>query len=168
MWQAIMEVADNKYGGDDFPEPDASAFKQVLIDIPQVTGLSLDAAKQAIEAAGFVFEDGGQQDSNLPGGQVSGTDPSGQAGRGTTIRVFTSNGQGTTVPDLTGMNAQQAKAALDQAGLKMKAPGNVVPTATVESQNPAPGSAAKRGTEVTVTFNSGVPGNGGDSPGNDD
>lgn len=168
IWPMIMEVADNKYGGDDFPEPDASAFKQVLVDIPQVTGLSLDAAKQAIEAAGFVFEDGGQQDSNLPAGQVSGTDPSGQAGRGTTIRVFTSNGQGTTVPDLTGMNAQQAKSALDQAGLKMKAPGNIVPTATVESQNPAPGSPAKRGSEVTVTFNSGVPGNGGDSPGDDD
>ena len=92
IWPAIMELADNKYGGDDFPEPDPSAFKQVLVDVPQVAGLSLDAAKQAIEAAGFVFEDGGQQDSNLPAGTVSGTDPSGQAGRGSTIRVFTSNG----------------------------------------------------------------------------
>ncbi|WP_448809205.1 transglycosylase domain-containing protein [Agromyces bauzanensis] len=162
IWPAIMELADNKYGGDDFPEPDASAFKQVLVDIPQVVGLSLDAAKQAIEAAGFVFEDGGQQDSNLPAGTVSGTDPSGQAGRGSTIRVFTSNGNGTTVPDLTGMTQQQAKSALDQAGLKMKTSGNIDPTAVVESQDPAPNTAVKRGTTVTVTF-SGV--TGGNTPG---
>ena len=163
IWPAIMELADNKYGGDDFPEPDPSAFKQVLVDVPQVAGLSLDAAKQAIEAAGFVFEDGGQQDSNMPAGTVSGTDPSGQAGRGTTIRVFTSNGNGTTVPDLTGMNLLEAKAALDAAGLKMKG-GSGNPTGNVESQNPAPNSPAKRGDEVTVTFDDG---GGGNAPGND-
>jgi membrane peptidoglycan carboxypeptidase len=162
IWPMIMELADNKYGGDEFPEPDQSAFKEVLVDVPQVAGLSLDAAKQAIEDAGFVFEDGGQQDSNLPAGQVTGTDPSGQAGRGSTIRVFTSNGQGTTVPDLTGMNVLQAKAALDGAGLRMKGGGGN-PTGTVISQDPAPNSPVKRGTDVTVTFSEAPSGgNGGD------
>jgi len=161
IWPRIMTVADNKWGGDAFPEPDASAFKQVLVDVPQVAGLSLEAAKQAIEAAGFVFEDGGQQDSNLPADTVSGTDPSGQAGRGSTIRVFTSNGSGTTVPDLTGMTEQQARAALDQAGLKMKSSGNPDATSVVESQDPAPNTAVKRGATVTVTFSGGiVPGGG--------
>lgn len=165
MWKKIMQLADEKYGGDDFTEPDASAFKQVLVDVPQVAGLSLDAAKQAIEAAGFVFEDGGQQDSSLPAGQVSGTDPAGQAGKGSTIRVFTSNGQGATVPDLTGMNALQAKAALDAAGLRMKGGGGN-PTGTVTSQSPAPNSPVKRGDEVTVTFSDGgTGGNGGGTPG---
>lgn len=161
IWPSIMELADTKYGGDEFPDPDPSAFKQVLVDVPQVAGLSLDAARQALEAAGFVFEDGGQQDSNLPAGTVAGTDPSGQAGRGATIRVFTSNGQGTTVPDLTGMNALEAKAALDAASLRMKGGGGN-PTGTVTSQSPAPNSPAKRGDEVTVTFG----GNGnGNAPG---
>lgn len=164
IWPAIMELADNKYGGDDFPEPESSFFKQVLVDVPQVVGLSLEEAKKALESAGFVFEDGGQQDSNLPAGTVSGTDPSGQAGRGTTIRVFTSNGNGTTVPDLTGMNLQQAKSALDQAGLKMKASGNIDPRAVVESQDPAPNTALKRGETVTVTFSSAP---GGNLPGGD-
>ncbi|MFD4422610.1 transglycosylase domain-containing protein [Agromyces sp. NPDC058484] len=173
IWSSIMEVADNKWGGAEFTEPDASAFKQTLVDVPQVSGLSLDAAKQAIEDAGFVFEDGGQQDSNLPGGTVVGSDPSGQAARGSTIRVFTSNGQGTTVPDLTGMNAQQAKGALDQAGLRMKSPGNVGPLDVVESQDPAPGTPLKRGGDVTVTFVTNVPGNGtgpgaGNGPGGDE
>ncbi|RXZ72195.1 transglycosylase domain-containing protein [Agromyces albus] len=167
MWRSIMQVADNKYGGDAFPEPDAAAFRQVMVAVPQVAGLSLDAAKQAIEQAGFAFEDGGQQDSNLPAGTVSGTDPTGEAGRGSTIRVFTSNGQGTTVPDLTGMNALQAKAALDQAGLTMKSSGNPGPTDVVASQDPAPGTALKRGSEVTVTFSNGGPGNGIVPPGDD-
>ncbi|KRE26341.1 hypothetical protein ASG80_03710 [Agromyces sp. Soil535] len=162
IWPAIMTIADNKWGGDVFPEPDASAFKQVMVDVPQVAGLSLDAAKQAIEAAGFVFEDGGQQDSNLPAGTVTGTDPSGQAGRGSTIRVFTSDGNGTTVPDLTGMTEQQARSALDQAGLKIKSSGNIDPTAVVESQDPAPNTAVKRGTTVSVTFSSAL---GGTTPG---
>ncbi|WP_350347436.1 transglycosylase domain-containing protein [Agromyces sp. G08B096] len=152
IWPMIMELADNKYGGNDFTEPDQSAFKQVLVDIPQVTGLSFDAAKQALEAAGFVVEDGGQQDSNLPAGQVTGTDPSGQAGRGATVRVFTSNGQGTSVPNVVGMNQQQAKAALDQAGLKMQGGGGGQNNQVVTSQNPAAGTPIKRGETVTVTF----------------
>ena len=88
-----MELADNKYGGDDFPEPDASAFTQVLVDVPDVAGLSLDAAKQAIEAAGFVFEDGGQQDSDQPAGTVTGHRPV-RPGRvaAPRSRVYTSNG----------------------------------------------------------------------------
>jgi membrane peptidoglycan carboxypeptidase len=154
IWPRIMEVADNKYGGDAFPEPDASALKQVLVDIPQVAGLTLDAAKQALEAAGFVFEDGGQQDSNLPAGTVSGTDPSGQAGRGTTIRVFTSNGSMTGVPNVVGMTQDQAEAALRQAGFRSErqTQDTTDPTqvGVVISQNPAAGGFAKPGDKVTI------------------
>ncbi|WP_395243841.1 transglycosylase domain-containing protein [Agromyces sp. MMS24-K17] len=159
MWRALMMLADEKYGGDDFPAPDESAFKQVLVDVPQVSGLSLEAAKQAIEAAGFVFEDGGQQDSSLPAGQVSGTDPSGQAGKGSTIRVFTSNGQGVTVPDLTGLTQQEAKQALDQVGLKLGGNGGNLPGAVVVSQSAGAGSGAKRGDTITVQY--GTPDAGG-------
>ncbi|WP_308796871.1 transglycosylase domain-containing protein [Agromyces silvae] len=160
MWSSIMELADTKYGGDAFTEPDSTAFRQVLVDIPQVTGLSFDAAKQALEEAGFQVEDGGQQDSSQPAGTVSGTDPSGQAGRGALIRVFTSNGQGTTVPDLTGMTQQQANAALGQAGLRLQ--GNGQGNQVVTAQDPAPNTPVRRDTAVTVTFGGGQNGNGGD------
>jgi membrane peptidoglycan carboxypeptidase len=163
IWSNIMELADTKYGGDDFPEPDSSAFRQVMVDIPQVAGLSFDAAKKALEDAGFQAEDGGQQDSNQPAGTVSGTDPSGQAGRGSMIRVFTSNGQGTTVPDLTGMTAQQAKAALDQAGLRMQ--GNGQGNQVVTGQNPAANSATRRGETVSLTFGNGPGDNNGNGNG---
>lgn len=170
IWPAIMELADNKYGGEDFTEPDQSAFKNVLVDIPQVAGLTFDAAKKALEAAGFVVEDGGQQDSNLPAGQVSGTDPSGQAGRGTTIRVFTSNGSMTGVPDVVGMTDRQAEDALKQAGFKVQRqnedtsdPSKV---GVVLSQTPAGGSTAKPGDQVTITVGKlGPDGNG--QPDND-
>ncbi|KRC62006.1 hypothetical protein ASE14_06195 [Agromyces sp. Root81] len=169
MWKSIMTLADEKYGGGDFTKPDQSAFKQVLVDIPQVSGLSFDAAKQAIETAGFVAEDGGQQDSNLPAGTVSGTDPTGQAGKGTTIRIFTSNGSMTGVPDVVGMTGDQAEAALKQAGFKVQRQNEntVDPTkvGVVLSQNPAGGGFAKPGDQITITV--GKLGGGGTAPGDD-
>lgn len=168
IWPRIMEVADNKFGGDQFPEPDASAFKQVLVDIPQVTGLSLEAAKQALEAAGFVFADGGPQDSNLPAGTVSGTDPAGQAGRGSTINVFTSNGSMTGVPNVVGMTQDQAEAALRQAGFRaerqMQDTVDPAQVGVVIAQNPAGGGFAKPGDKVTITV--GKLGGAGNPPGN--
>ena len=129
-----------------------------------MAGLSLDAAKQAIEAAGFVFEDGGQQDSNLPAGTVSGTDPSGQAGRGTTIRVFTSNGNGTTVPDLTGMNAARGEGRARRGRPQDEGRQRQPDRQRREPEPRARTAAAKRGDEVTVTFDDGGGGNG--TPGN--
>ncbi|MFB6609716.1 transglycosylase domain-containing protein [Agromyces sp. NPDC056379] len=169
MWKQIMTLADNKYGGTDFPEPDQSAFKQVLSDVPQVAGLSFDAAKQAIESAGFVAEDGGQQDSNLPAGTVTGTDPSGQAGKGSTIRIFTSNGSMTGVPNVVGMTQDQAEAALKQAGFRVQRQNEdtVDPTkvGVVLSQNPAGGGNAKPGDQITIIV--GKLGGGGNAPGDD-
>ncbi|MFC9558801.1 transglycosylase domain-containing protein [Agromyces sp. NPDC056965] len=169
MWKSIMTLADDKYGGGEFTKPDQSAFKQVLVDIPQVAGLSFDAAKQAIETAGFVAEDGGQQDSNLPAGTVSGTDPSGQAGKGTTIRIFTSNGSMTGVPNVVGMTGDQAEAALKQAGYKVQRQNENTTDPTkvgvVISQNPAGGGFAKPGDQITISV--GKLGGGGTAPGDD-
>ncbi|WP_139416616.1 transglycosylase domain-containing protein [Agromyces laixinhei] len=169
IWRSIMELADTRYGGADFTDPDQSAFKQVLADIPQVTGLSFDAAKQALETAGFVAEDGGQQDSNQPAGTVTGTDPTGQAGKGSTVRIFTSNGSMTGVPNVVGMTDGQADAALKQAGFRVQRQneGTTDPTkvGVVLSQNPAAGASAKPGDQVTISI--GRLGGGGDAPGDD-
>ncbi|MGX5697455.1 transglycosylase domain-containing protein [Agromyces soli] len=171
MWSHIMEFADNKYGGDEFPEPDASAFRQVLVDIPQVAGLTFDQAKQAIEAAGFVAEDGGQQDSNLPAGQVSGTDPSGQAGKGTTIRIFTSNGSMKAVPNVVGMQADAAENALKNAGYKVQKQNEDTTDPSkvglVLSQNPGADASAKQGDTVTIVIGKLGAGGGDGGNGND-
>ena len=155
IWKAIMTVADNKYGGDDFPEPDDSAFKQVLIDIPQVAGLSIDEARKAVEAAGFVFEQGPEVDSDQPKGTAAGTDPSGQAGRGSVIRVLVSNGNVTGVPDVRGMDRATAKSTLEGAGFKVQISEENVTDPTqdglVISQSPEAGAAVKTGDRIAIT-----------------
>ncbi|SFR72427.1 Membrane carboxypeptidase (penicillin-binding protein) [Agromyces sp. CF514] len=154
IWPMIMSVADGKFGGDDFPDAPDSMFKEVLVDIPQVTGLTLDAAKQAIEAAGFVFADGGPQDSALPAGTVTGSNPTGQAGRGTTITVYTSNGTLKAVPNVVGQQADVAEAALKQAGYRVKRTNVDTTDASqvglVVSQDPGADGSAKPGDTITI------------------
>jgi membrane peptidoglycan carboxypeptidase len=156
IWSAIMTVADNKYGGDAFPEPDASAFKQVLIDIPQVTGLSLDEARKAIEAAGFIYEQGPEVDSDQAKGTAAGTDPSGQAGRGSVIRVLVSNGNVASVPDVRGMDRETAKSTLEGAGFKVQISEEDVTDPAqdgiVIAQNPEAGAAVRSGDRIAITI----------------
>ncbi|MWB98731.1 transglycosylase domain-containing protein [Agromyces seonyuensis] len=150
IWKAVMTTADNKYGGDAFGTPPDSLLKETKAAIPNVIGMSLEAAQQAIEDADFVFEHGGDIDSSLPAGQVAQTDPSGEAGLGSTIRVFTSNGKGLAVPNVVGQTVQQAQAALIAAGFKVKVPNKAQPEWIVSSQSPGAGSASKQGDTITL------------------
>jgi membrane peptidoglycan carboxypeptidase len=175
IWPAIMAVADGKYGGAEFPEPPSGAFKQVLVDIPQVAGLSVDEARQAIEAAGFVFEQGAEVDSDQPKGTVAGTDPSGQAARGAVVRVLISNGNVAAVPDVRGMTADQATATLESAGFKVQTrdenTADPRQDGVVIAQSPDAGAAAKPGDTIRISIGrlaGGVtPPGGNDSSGND-
>ncbi|MWB98732.1 transglycosylase domain-containing protein [Agromyces seonyuensis] len=150
IWPRIMRVIDEKYGGEAFTAPDASAFRDVKVAVPNVAGMSLEAAQQAIEAADFVFEYAGEVDSSLPAGQVTGSDPSGEASLGSTIRVNTSNGQGAIVPNVVGLTVQQAQTALVQAGFKVKVDGGADSAWTVSAQNPGANATAKKGDTITI------------------
>jgi beta-lactam-binding protein with PASTA domain len=107
-----MKLADEAWGGAAFAEPDASALRVVRVDIPDVRGKSPEDARRVLESAGFAVTDAGQQDSELPVGQVSRTDPSGTAPRGSTISVYTSNGSLIVAPNLLGLSGQSARADL--------------------------------------------------------
>ncbi|MCI2959692.1 PASTA domain-containing protein [Agromyces atrinae] len=163
MWPAIMSVADQKYGGDAFPDAPSSAFRQVLVDLPNLAGLTLDQARQALEEAGFQFADGGQRDSDLPVGQVMASEPSGQAGRGSVVTVFTSNGKLKALPNVVGQSLQQATATLTAAGFSVTGNGN----GNVTAMSPAAGTPAAPGTVVTLTVGGGGNGNGNGNQGND-
>jgi len=176
IWSAIMAVADNKYGGGAFTEPKAEYFKQVLVDVPNVVGLSVDAAKQAIEAAGFQFAQGGEVDSDQPKGTVAGTNPSGQAGRGSLIQVLISNGKVAGVPDVRGMDRGSAESTLKDAGFKVQVreEDTADPTqdGVVISQSPDAGAQAKSGDRVTIVIgklsvDGPTPPGGNDGGGND-
>ncbi len=118
-------------------------------------GLSLDAAKQAIEAAGFVFEDGGAADSNQPAGTVSGTDPGPGRSRQHDPRLHRATATGTTVPDLD-RHERAAGEGRARCGRPAHEGRRRQPArAPSPARDPAPNTGAKRGDEVTVTFDDG-------------
>ncbi|KQP02058.1 hypothetical protein ASF30_04705 [Leifsonia sp. Leaf264] len=153
IWPRIMYVADTKWGGDAFPEPDASAFRQVFFDIPDLRGSSIADAEAKVTAAGFIFADGGPQDSVLPAGQVTGTNPSGQAGRDTVVTVYTSNGSLILVPDVAGMDEAAARRAMAafQVTVRSAEVNDAGQVGKVVSTDPPAGAEAKSGSAVTIT-----------------
>ncbi|GAA2249721.1 transglycosylase domain-containing protein [Herbiconiux moechotypicola] len=117
IWKQYMTDADGKYGGTDFPAPDSTLLNGVRVQIPNIEGMSLDAARAALTAAGFDFDDGGTIDSTAAAGTVDSSSPSGTATRGSTITVYTSNGELRTVPNLVGLSPDAARKAIAAAGI---------------------------------------------------
>ncbi len=143
IWRTYMTQADEKYGGDEFPAPDSTLVNGIQVGIPNVAGMTIDAAKAAITAAGFDFQDGGPIDSYSAAGVVDSSSPSGSASKGSTITVFTSNGQLRTVPDVTNKTLTEARALIAAAGIdpgQISVVGPAAANSVVVSTSPAPGS----------------------------
>jgi beta-lactam-binding protein with PASTA domain len=85
-----------------FTAPNGQDVNGVLTTVPDVTGLPFDQAKQQLESAGYVVNDGGYVDSSYATDTVAYTSPGagGQIGSGTTITVYRSDG--TPAPTRTG------------------------------------------------------------------
>ncbi|RFA22787.1 transglycosylase domain-containing protein [Subtercola boreus] len=92
VWKDYMTAADGKYGGEAFPAPDRALVQGVQVSIPQVTGLSVSAARSALTGAGFEVADGRAVASDQRAGAVARTDPSGSASRGAVVTVYPSDG----------------------------------------------------------------------------
>ena len=104
---------------------------------------------------------GGEVDSNVAAGLVASTNPTGEAGRGSDITVYVSNGALKVIPSgLVGQKASDAQAALVSAGFtnvdvacSPPAPGSPPPNLNnrnVESVNPGEGQAANPANQVTL------------------
>lgn len=163
IWPAMMNVADAKYGGEAFPEPDNSALKVTMSTVPDTKGKSFADAKALLESLGFGVVDGGETDSGEAKGTVARTDPEGGGGApaGATVTIYTSNGQLSKIPDgLVDSGFGDARSALasakftkvtgkcsDGSGL----PGNA-DKLKVESVSPGSGEEAKHDNQVTLTL----------------
>ena len=124
--------------------------------VPDVTGKTKDEAFQALQAAGFTPVDGEPEfNAGVDGGKVVRTDPAAGTlvtAQGGQVTVVVSNA--VTVPNVTGADVQQARAALEKLGLKVqvqaflpRSDGNVV------AQSVSAGARVQPGSEVTlVTF----------------
>lgn len=154
IWPRIMSVANAKYGGDGFPDVDSSALRVVQSDIPDVRGKTFAEAVDILEAAGFGSEDGGPQDSELPAGVVSSTNPTGSAGKGTIVAIYTSNGSMVLMPGgIVGSDEATAMAALAGFDVKVKKQAVTDPSldGKVLATDPAEGTSIKAGSKVTIT-----------------
>jgi serine/threonine-protein kinase len=128
------------------------------IGVPSVVGQPLDQAIAVLEGAGFKVGPPRYLDSEQTKDTVIGQDPSGNssAPRGATVTVTVSRGpKTTTVPDVTGEDAETAKVRLRGAGFKVR----IVPIETsdpnldgqVISQSPDAGTEAAPKSTVTIT-----------------
>lgn len=167
----MQRAANEIYGGDSFPDPDENLTRQVYTDLPNVVGMTVDEASETLREEGFTVTVGSPVDSDLGTDVVAAQSPgAGRVAGGTTVTISPSNGQGTTVPDVTGRDRNSAQAALASAGLSNINWDNACgePGATVTSTNPAAGSSANRNATISVICSGDGGGGRGDGGRDDD
>ena len=136
------------------------------IEVPDVTGQTLDEAKSAIQSAGFTVGTVQQQYSDkVESGKVISQDPMGKSkkAKGSSINLTVSQGtQEIEVPDLTGKTADEAKKLLQANGLKFKAGAaeysDTVDKDLVVRQSVEAGSKVAKDTVVTYYLSLGSEG----------
>ncbi|GAA4062092.1 transglycosylase domain-containing protein [Agromyces indicus] len=171
IWPRVMSYANARYGGDPFPEPKGSLLNAPQVSVPDVIGLSPEAAQQALESAGFGWRMDGEVDSSQPAGTIGAQSPSGTAGRGAIISLQVSRGNVAGVPNVVGMSADEAEATLSGAGFRVERKQQDVTDQAqdgiVLSQDPS--GNAKPGDKVQIVIgrlqgggNVELPGNGND------
>jgi beta-lactam-binding protein with PASTA domain len=119
------------------------------ITMPNVVGKNVNEARDQLQALGLQVAVK-QADSDKPKDSVTAQDPIDGAGleKGATVTLTVSNGPPLVeVPDVTGMDADKAKAELEKVGLKAKVlgAGN-----TVRIQSPGAHEKVPAGTEITL------------------
>jgi serine/threonine-protein kinase len=127
-----------------------------MVEVPDVVGSARQEAEAALEAAGFRTRVQRRYSDTVAEDQVISTDP--QAGERATQRsrvtlVVSRGVQPIAVPDVTGLDRDGARRALEELGLRPvfasretddEEPGQVL------EQQPAPGSEVQEGAEVRV------------------
>ena len=154
---ALVAIAAFALGGN-------SSGKQ--IEVPDVTGQTLDQAKTAIQSAGFKVGNVTQSYSDsVESGKVVSQDPAAKTkkAKGSTINLTVSQGtQEIEVPDLVGKTADEAKKLLQANGLKYKAGtaeySDSVDKDRIARQDVAAGSKVAKDTVVTYYLSLGSEG----------
>ena len=172
IFQPTAQAIDAVFPGGAFPGPDPALMTGSPIEVPNVIGSSLEQANAALTLAELGFADGGQVDSDLPAGQVASTDPGpgAQVPRGTTVKVFTSNGLAKQVPNVVGLSPNAATSALEDLNFAVDEvcydptdlsayPTTPPPDNTVMVQDPPAGTWRNPATTtVTITYYRTTPG----------
>ncbi len=124
--------------------------------VPDVTGKTVDEATTVLQNAGFeVGTTSTKYDDSVEAGKVISQDPAAEAKRekGTKVNLVVSQGtEQVSVPDLTGMSADEAKQALKEKGLVPVGGeakySDTVAQNRVMGQSPAAGSTVAKGASI--------------------
>ena len=125
------------------------------LTMPTLTGKGASAAKSSIEALGLVASPTEAYSDTVPEGQVISqqTREGSTVYRGDSVSYTVSKGpEMVTVPDVVGLQRQEARNKLEGAGLTVQEDlilGGFFNT--VRSSNPAGGSKVKKGSTVTIS-----------------
>ncbi|MEU9594345.1 Stk1 family PASTA domain-containing Ser/Thr kinase [Streptomyces sp. NPDC048193] len=132
------------------------------VELPDVQGYKLDRARTVLEDEGL--EPGmvtREFSDDVPRGFVISTDPKTgtEVRAGSAVALVVSKGRPIDVPDVTGDDLADARAELEDAGLKVKVATEQVTSeydkGQVARQTPDPGSRAAEGDTVTLTVSKG-------------
>jgi serine/threonine-protein kinase len=135
------------------------------VAVPDVTGQDAADAANALGQAGFKTKTSREASTTVESGKVIRTDPAAgtKVDSGSTVTIVVSSGvQQATVPNVIGMTAADARAAIEAAGLVYKegatAPSNTSDDGKVVAQNPSANAKVDQGTTVTVRLGKAVVG----------
>jgi beta-lactam-binding protein with PASTA domain len=134
-----------------------------MVTVPNVEGLTQDAATTTITEAKLMMGTVTQQTSNaVATGKVISQDPASgsSAAQGSPVKLLISSGSQTVaVPNAQGLTQDVATTALTGAKLKVgtvaQQTSNTVATGSVISQDPASGSSVTEGSPVDLVISSG-------------
>ncbi|MBB2941662.1 serine/threonine-protein kinase [Actinoplanes lutulentus] len=131
--------------------------------VPDLVGVELANAKGELEGLGLKVKEGKAQYSETAAeGVVLSTNPKAgtQLKPGETVTVVLSRGRAPiTIPDLTGLNINDARAQLAAKGLTSveRSKDSDEPADTVLGQSPKAGTGVEKGAEVTLDVSKGPP-----------
>ncbi|MEU5769307.1 Stk1 family PASTA domain-containing Ser/Thr kinase [Streptomyces asoensis] len=133
-----------------------------IVKVPDVKGSRLDKAEQLLKSDGLEpgLVDKAFSEDVLKGFVIS-TDPAAGTERraGTAVSIVVSKGSPVDVPDVTGEDLADARAELEEAGLKVKVAAGQVNSefdkGQVAAQTPEADSEAADGDTVTLTLSKG-------------
>ena len=131
------------------------------VAVPKVAGLTVSDAKALLRKKGFETEVEQRSSGSVPDGKVIGSNPSqgSSIAPGSTVKLIVSTGVKTVVvPNVLGLDRVTATAQLRKAGFVVNANprDSDEPEDQVLEQDPGAGEEVEVGTEVTITYSSGV------------
>lgn len=128
---------------------------RVPIAVSDQTGRGADAARSALEGAGFTVTTSSAHSSSVPKGSVVSQSPaSGTLHRGDTVNLVISQGpEMVTVPDVFKKSEADARSALEAAGLKVSVehPKGDPAFGLVYQQSATAGDQVAKGSTVTIS-----------------